>query len=172
MTRQRRVRGRRGLEPIHRAKTINLEKHEIKALFDRGTQGTSERDTEAGERVEGMGFKPAWDHTIKPGGGSAADAEEAAARDRVLAHLSYRYAPAVKIEPGLPTLRPKPAPGPLRPQSLAAPPLGTKAAPTEVKVEPADMTQLGHMTLRPARESLTVWARDGFVFKTNSNVVH
>ena len=65
--------GRRGLEPIHRAKTINLEKHEIKALFDRGTQGTSERDTEAGERVEGMGFKPAWDHTIKPGGGSAAD---------------------------------------------------------------------------------------------------
>ena len=73
LTRQGRVRGRRGLEPIHRAKTINLEKHEIKALFDRGTQGTSERDTEAGERVEGMGFKPAWDHTIKPGGGSAAD---------------------------------------------------------------------------------------------------
>lgn len=43
----------RGLEPINRAKTINLDKHELKALFERNA--TERDDAQAAERVEGMG---------------------------------------------------------------------------------------------------------------------
>jgi hypothetical protein len=43
----------RGLEPINRSKTIKLDKHELKALFERNA--TERDDAQAAERVEGMG---------------------------------------------------------------------------------------------------------------------
>ena len=44
---------RRGLEPINRSKTIKLDKHELKALFERNA--TERDEAQAAERVEGMG---------------------------------------------------------------------------------------------------------------------
>ena len=43
----------RGLEPINRSKTIKLDKHELKALFERNA--TERDEAQAAERVEGMG---------------------------------------------------------------------------------------------------------------------
>jgi hypothetical protein len=43
----------RGLEPLKRSKTIKLDKHELKALFERNV--TERDDAQAAERVEGMG---------------------------------------------------------------------------------------------------------------------
>ena len=41
------------MEPINRAKTVKLDKHELKALFQRNA--TERDDDQASERVEGMG---------------------------------------------------------------------------------------------------------------------
>lgn len=43
----------RGLEPLKRSKTIKLDRHELKALFERNA--TERDDAQAAERVEGMG---------------------------------------------------------------------------------------------------------------------